>query len=588
MTPLFFGALRDAASSQRPSVRKRLGFVGCLGAALVATLPGLSACYATGAGTDPPLDRLYFPVGLSVSHGGNVLYALNSDFDLQYNGGTIQSYDLHKLRLEADASANNTAACVAPPVDGTPLGQTCVPPQPAANYIRDSAIVGAFGTDLQSSAPTSALVRPEGVTGAAAPRTKARLFAPIRGSASLLFADVAEDTTAPDGAATKDSYAPFRIQCGQDASNICRNSAGTDTESEPQNTRGLRLPGEPFALAQSEDGSTLVVTHQSDTKTTLLSSGLDYTKGDAFENPSVQFIADGMRVGGVGLVTIPYDPDAFAQGARPRPAYLETTRSVAELSLLRQYDDIGPAGSSTLRRPFLSRERAYPLSIAAGGSDSRGLALDPTPRIACKARVKAADPAAVPPRTDADVQADRAACARKPLRVFLANRSPGSLLVGELGNEVGKSTGAADSDKAYDPERLTFFDPVPLATGPSKVFLAPIVDANGKYALRVFVVCFDASSIFVVNPDTRRLENVIRVEAGPFALAFDPFDLQDVALKADVPVSENIRKYRFAYVASFTKSAVQMIDLDNSRPSKDTFEKVVFTLGEPTLPKGVK
>ena len=36
-----------------------------------------------------------------MSHGGNVLYALNSDFDLQYNGGTIQSYDLAKIRRDA-------------------------------------------------------------------------------------------------------------------------------------------------------------------------------------------------------------------------------------------------------------------------------------------------------------------------------------------------------------------------------------------------------------------------------------------------------------------------------------------------------
>ncbi len=29
-----------------------------------------------------------------------------------------------------------------------------------------------------------------------------------------------------------------------------------------------------------------------------------------------------------------------------------------------------------------------------------------------------------------------------------------------------------------------------------------------------------------------------------------------------------------------------MIDLDNSQPTAETFENVVFTLGQPTLPKG--
>jgi DNA-binding beta-propeller fold protein YncE len=44
-------------------------------------------------------------------------------------------------------------------------------------------------------------------------------------------------------------------------------------------------------------------------------------------------------------------------------------------------------------------------------------------------------------------------------------------------------------------------------------------------------------------------------------------------------------KYRYAYVASFTNSYVQVIDLDNF-DSKSTFETVVYTLGTPTVPKG--
>src|SRR5580658_3719048 len=60
------------------------------------------ACYPGGAeGTDPPTTTFYFPVGLAVSPGGNVLYVANSDFDLQWNGGTIQSYDLFRLRHDA-------------------------------------------------------------------------------------------------------------------------------------------------------------------------------------------------------------------------------------------------------------------------------------------------------------------------------------------------------------------------------------------------------------------------------------------------------------------------------------------------------
>jgi len=52
------------------------------------------------------------------------------------------------------------------------------------------------------------------------------------------------------------------------------------------------------------------------------------------------------------------------------------------------------------------------------------------------------------------------------------------------------------------------------------------------------------------------------------------------ARQTDVP----IKKYRFAYLASFRDSFVQVIDLDASSP--ETFERVVFTLGQPTPPKG--
>ena len=47
----------------------------------------------------------------------------------------------------------------------------------------------------------------------------------------------------------------------------------------------------------------------------------------------------------------------------------------------------------------------------------------------------------------------------------------------------------------------------------------------------------------------------MRVGVGPFAMAFDPFSLEDVAKHAPVPIDERdktlgLRRYRFAYLAS--------------------------------------
>src|SRR5262249_40947892 len=123
------------------------------------------------------------------------------------------------------------------------------------------------------------------------------------------------------------------------------------------------------------------------------------------------------------------------------------------------------------------------------------------------------------------------------------------------------------------------------------------VDTDQTYSLRVFIVSFDAASITIFNPETQTIESTVRVGVGPYAMAFDPFDLEEAARHARVAHDPrepaiDLNRYRFAYVASFTNSFVQLIDLDNSRgcaadrPDLCTFETVVFTLGSPTIPKG--
>jgi len=125
------------------------------------------------------------------------------------------------------------------------------------------------------------------------------------------------------------------------------------------------------------------------------------------------------------------------------------------------------------------------------------------------------------------------------------------------------------------------------------LYLAPVVDRDGRYALRLFIVCFDSAVVFVYDPEAGAIENIIHVGAGPFAMAFDPFDMEDVALRKTVPTDDarspgtGLKKYRFAYVASFTNSFMQVLDLDNNRPGhENTYETIVFTLGTPTAPKG--
>jgi hypothetical protein len=622
-------------------------------AALASGVVGVwaaAACYTTGDGTAPPLQSFYFPVGLGVSASGNVLYASNSDFDLQWNGGTVQSYDLNAIRNDTvrlllgayadnpllDASAPgslpalpwasgspSTAACpntpqLPPPGDPNnpgarlPIGEACAPPMNSSYYWRDSVVIGAFATDLQLSNATAS-----------------RVFVPVRGDATLTWMDVVPDTGKyASGASPTDTpstYKPFYLSCNRDSTGRCDTLHHAGQLSDPGNTRQVTMPGEPFGMAQSQDGTSIAITHQTENDTSLFLTGVvpatpPLNGADAGApatigaDPSIQYVLSGVPLGGVGMVAVPHDPAAASPDPSTplRPAFLQTSDSVGEIDLLRYYSDEGfqgffdaglqeEAGTGTLigssvLRPFLIKEETYPVNVNAGGNNQRGLAIDPTPRLACEA--------ALPPGTPT-TDPSYIACLQTPSRVFLASRAPASLILGQIGGQNGTS------DSSYDPDALTLYGNVPLTNGPSNVYLAPIVDGSGHYALRVFIVCFDTQLVYVWDPDTQVMENIIRTGAGPFAMTFDPFDLGDVATHAAVPFDARaqttiqatsspndplngkpaLRHYRFAYLASFTNSFVQVIDLDQSfhddrLAGQSTFETIVYTLGVPTQPKG--
>jgi hypothetical protein len=534
-----------------------------LGAVLVGAVG--TSCYSAGTGTDPPPDTFYFPIGLAVSPDANVLYAANSDFDLQWNGGTLQTYDLASLRQNAaDLITYNLVGGTAAPLDpkgvplttaqpascaslvpaGLPLGQSCSPPVLSQDYIQESVIIGAFATDLQLS-PFVALGAPQ------------LLYAPVRGEAAVAWAEVG--VVGSDDPQAKSLKSPeYGIDCGQGGGNRCTDSAGNNA-LQLNNTRGATMPGEPFGMAQSEDGTALAVTSQTDTKVSLLTTG-----APGGPDLTMQFVLDGLPVGGVGIAAVPHDPDAPTPRCQDvgdvppcvRPSFLETNRNTAEIDLLRYYNDDG----STLGRPYLTREAVYPITSNAVGTDSRGIVIDPTPRLECKAQGYAPSD-----------------CAQLPARVFFASRTPAALGVGLIGSVPASGVGS------YDPDLLTFLTPVSMPPGPSNVYIAPIVDIDGTLHLRVFLVLFDSNQIAIYDPDTG-IRQIIDVGPGPFAMAFDPFTLDDVA--AHAAVTRDVHGnggYRFAYVASFTQSFVQMIDLDQTQP---TYGDVVFTLGQPTLPKG--
>lgn len=577
---------------------------------LVVPVAGLvaaaaSGCFTAGQGTQPPMHSFYFPTGLAVSPDGQVLYAINSDFDLQWNGGTLQSYHLDAIRKDASnliaanvasskaCSANaKSASCTNKPasLNGVPfltqwtpncinqaptglgnslgvhLGTSCSPPVDSTNgrYIVDSAIVGAFAEDLQ-------LLQLPG-------SNSLRLFAPMAGNSTVTWADVGSLPGTKPGPSTS-------IGCGQ-VNGRCDSlhQTGNDANS-PGNTRNLTMAGEPYGIAFTEDRKAMAVTSETGNQASLLTTASSYSCGTG-PCPTMQFLVGNLPTGGIAMATVPHDQyavtrceDVHDQYPCTPPAFLETFVGAAEVDLLRYYDDVSYSTPSSEYRPFLVRERAVSIPTSIG-SDFRGIAIDPTPRLQCQA--------------SATTAAERQQCGQLPARLFIASRTPPSLVYGQLG--------LPSYPEAYDPDAFVFSGNIPLPPGPSKVYLAPIIvrdTAGAHYELRVFVVLFDTGAIAIVNPDTvpPSVENFVYVGQNPFGMAFDPWgdgaegstgapSLQDVATHKAVPLGmTQPGPYRFAYVGIFTQSYMQMIDLDDSAMT-GTFEQVVFNFGQASIPKG--
>ncbi|HEY5958714.1 MAG TPA: hypothetical protein VIV60_19270, partial [Polyangiaceae bacterium] len=235
----------------------------------------LTGCYTNSEGISPPLDRIYFPVGLTTDCDSRArdpaaceakrLYVASSDFDLQYNAGSLQVLNLEVVRRLVDTvcpASENDASCL----NGSHCGDAGLTVQDDAEramvpgpcgpvelgyrdattdnqrLLFDSVGIGAFATDviLTSSLHSG----------------KKRLLVPVRGESSLHWIDLEDD-----GA----------LSCGQTATSpVCQPKHRVGTEGTT-NSRGARMPPEPYGIAVSDEGDAIVVTHQTEGRLSLFS-----------------------------------------------------------------------------------------------------------------------------------------------------------------------------------------------------------------------------------------------------------------------------------------------------------------------------
>jgi hypothetical protein len=485
---------------------------------VVPCLTVLSGCYGTDKGVEVPQDEIYFPVGLALDprHAKpDFLYVVSSDFDLQYNGGAVQSYDLDKIKGDLAQPCDDglcpaeqsKLVCKKGPQDNA---DRLLYPGPCKSldprdYHEGTALptvkIGAFATD--------AIIRqPEGELP--------RLFVPVRGDATLHFIDIEADGS---------------LECGQFNNDGSCDKAHRAGEEPNDNVRGLKLAAEPFGVDADPRGQTLVVTNQT-TGTASLFVTEDWSAG-----PKLQFALSSDRIPQrpIGIANVPRPASDTATDADGE-TYMMTFRNAAQVRLVHFQSDFG----SDPGRPFLSDGGGVGIDANSSGTDSRGIAIDDSLRKGAEKRCGA---------DDADCLAQAALV---PLDVYVANRSPASLLIG----------------RTNPPAQFPFFyDTVPLTVGPSKVVVGKIKTPTGEYESRVFVICFDSRRIFIYDPLRSRIETEIFTARGPHAVAVDT-------------------ERKLLYVGHFTDSYLGVYSLDLAFP--ETYGTMLGSLGAPKAPRSSK
>lgn len=507
-----------------------------------------AGCFTDADGRQPDANRLYFPTGLVTSPGGTTLYVANSDFDLGFSGGSLQAMNLEKIREDTSvivetiaAGGDTNAACRAAGRGDNPdpwLNPGPCDAFPVAPYIENVAFIGAFASGVLL------VHQPDG--------TAARLFVPVRGEPSITYFDV-EDDRGADAA-----FSPtFTLSCQQGEDRFC-NDAHRLGRDPDRTLRGLQLPADPVGIAATADGEAIVTAHQTQGAASLVINDWSTT-------PELTFFLSNLSAGPTEVAGVPEPAfSALAEQAADaggytftyRPGFAVTFRSSPELDLLRFVPDSGAVPP----RPFIVRDEAIGISTNASAFDSRGIALVASERQACEAACPT------------DSLACSVACAEDvPIKLYMANRNPASLLIGRLETTVNRSFIDGEEVITSASETAFFYDSVPLNFGPSRIEVGPVVTADGEIEERVFVVCFDSRTVFVFDPFAQRTEAVIRTGRGPHDVAFD------------TGVDDDGESYAFLYIGHFTDSYIGIADLDMRRAL--TFAQIFANVGQPTPPQ---
>lgn len=536
---------RRAGTGLRPprGERSRLGAarasqVPALGLFLLAVVMGAGAggCNLSQDGVRPPDNRIFFPGGAVMDPGGRWLYVVNSNSDLRYNAGTVAALDLRAVRQDHPDdptwSGQTWGAC---PIDSRYVPRASIDGDSANRCCRDAFDENIINCDEQRYFRDTRQNTVRIGSFAARPVLQTlpsdsgevvrRLYVPVRGDTSITMVSVSpredgvtmscygdrnEPTAAPTPSAPCDQR--WRISRFDDPE-------GTPT---PDNTNPeVRLPDEPYALALDEDAGLLYVGHLRGGGVSLINLG-GVNQSD-FKHPeliqTLPGLLPGDSAGAQGITSLTIKNRGCFGSIYASSRY----RPVVGAFVVYGIENC-PENSPT---PISARSLAIVgtgeiLSTGLSGSDTRGIQF---------IRPGGPEPAG-----------------STPDRMFILQRTPPALV-------------------ALDAATQTPFSVTEVCQGPTE--LTQQRDASGR-TVALFVTCFDAGEVYVVDPWVPRVRNVIPIGRGPVAMILPPAGVTD-------PVDANR-----AYVVAFGGNNVVVIDLaEGSKTQYHVIQRIGFPSATP-------
>lgn len=488
--------------------RHALGVSGLL--LLIAAMS--AGCQGDASGVPPPEDRLFFPSALLAERSSRWLLVANSNTDLRYNDGTLIALDV--VAAAADRAPDISAAWpVCPPFRMAPNARPAVPccrdtldtniiNCDERNYLDPATTVrlGSFGAAMVSQTYTSA-----------SGESVERVYVAVRSDPSVTFVDV---RTSAQGLSLQCSGQAGVAPDAASASNPECERAWQVRDVPDVNTPDgrLDLPEEPYTFALDRRLGVLYVGH--------LGAGLSL----------LDVCAPGLALPRLARVDRQVFPGALRQG-------------ITALSLVGPGDPEAPV-----------------LAVARNGYNVAGLQLlgadpsdcaarpDPTPRALDVATTNVWEASGFyPSGTDLrgivwQAEKQRAFVLHRNLQ-----RNPAVVSVVDL-------TPDAAGVPRFRPRNA-----IEVCGGPIE-----LVAHDAGRGLRLFVPCFEAGQIYVIDPEREMVESAIDAGRGPVALTFAPADPQH------------------AYVAGFAEGTVSVIDLV---PGSPTEYRIVQRIGFPRIGK---